>query len=37
MGGGTGDVSEITAGNKGWQYPTPDSSMESILKQVCSR
>ena len=35
MGGGTGDVQEPV--KKGWRYPPPNSSMEIILKQVCSR
>ena len=35
MGGGTGDVEEPH--KKGWKYPPPNSSGESVLKQVCSR
>ena len=35
MGGGTGDVQEPV--KKGWQYPPPNSSVENILKIVCSR
>ena len=35
MGGGNGDVQEPF--KKDWMYPPPDSSAESILKQVCNR
>lgn len=35
MGRGTGDVQEPW--NKGWRYPSPNSSSETILKSVCSR
>jgi len=35
MGGGTGDVSEPAARHKGWVYPPPKSSYETILKKVC--
>ncbi len=35
MGGGTGDISEPV--EKGWKYPSPESSIEEILKQVCSK
>ena len=35
MGGGTGDVSEPVAKNKGWKYPPPDSSIETVLNKVC--
>jgi len=28
MGGGTGEVQEPTAKNKGWKYPSPNSSQE---------
>ena len=34
MGGGTGDVQEPV--KKGWKYPSPDSSGETILKLVCA-
>ena len=34
MGGGTGDVSTQ---KQDWTYPSPNSSMEDMLKQVCSR
>ena len=37
MGGGTGDVSEPVAEHKGWTYPLPDSSQETVLKSVCSQ
>ncbi len=37
MGGGTGDISETVAELKGWKYPPPESSIEEILKQVCSK
>lgn len=35
MGEGTGDVLEHV--EKGWKYPPPESSIEEILKQVCSK
>jgi hypothetical protein len=35
MGGGTGDVQEPQ--NKGWHYPSPETSQETILKRVCSQ
>ena len=35
MGGGTGDVHEPV--KKGWKYPPPNSSIEAILKSICSR
>jgi len=35
MGKGTGDVQESI--KKHWKYPTPNSSIEYILKSVCSR
>ena len=35
MGNGTGDVEEPVAKHKGWQYPPPESSEETILKRVC--
>jgi hypothetical protein len=35
MGGGTGDVQEPV--KKGWKYPPPESSIETVLKSVCSR
>ena len=35
MGRGTGDVQESV--KKGWIYPSPNSSSETILKTVCSR
>jgi hypothetical protein len=34
MGGGTGDVQESV--KKGWKYPAPMSTGETILKAVCS-
>ena len=34
MGGGTGDVQESE--KKGWKYPAPMSTVETILKAVCS-
>tara|TARA_B100000686_G_C16653673_1_gene896933 strand:- start:128 stop:517 length:390 start_codon:yes stop_codon:yes gene_type:complete len=34
MGEGTGEIQEPV--NKSWQYPPPNSSAETILKQVCS-
>jgi hypothetical protein len=34
MGGGTGGVDNNP--DKEWNYPTPNSSAESILKQVCA-
>jgi hypothetical protein len=34
MGEGTAD---IMGPNKGWKYPTPDSSAEQILKQICGQ
>mgnify|MGYP004005018577 CR=1 FL=1 len=37
MGGGTGEVSEPVGKNGNWKYPSPNSSSETILKQVCSR
>ncbi len=35
MGGGTGD--SHSPKNPEWKYPPPNSSMETILKSVCSR
>jgi hypothetical protein len=35
MGGGTGEVHNVP--DKEWTYPPPSSSIESILKSVCSR
>ena len=35
MGGGTGDVQEPV--KKSWEYATPDSVNEIILKEVCSQ
>ena len=35
MGGGTGDVQKPI--KKGWHYPSPDSSIEAVLKRVCSQ
>ena len=35
MGGGTGDGNSPK--NPEWRYPSPNSSMEIILKSVCSR
>jgi hypothetical protein len=35
MGGGTGDT--YNDPDKEWNYPSPNSSGESILKQVCNR
>ena len=37
MGGGTSDVQEPLAENKGWQYPPPNSTVETVLKRVCSQ
>ena len=37
MGRGTGDVQEPVKALQGWQYPTPNSMNETILKSVCSR
>ena len=36
MGEGNGDVSEPMAALKGWKYPSPNSSAEMILTNVCS-
>jgi hypothetical protein len=36
MGGGTGDVSEPPEGHKGWKYPSPNSTIETVLKSVCA-
>ena len=35
MGGGTGTADNVP--DKDWDYPSPTSSGESILKSVCSR
>jgi hypothetical protein len=35
MGGGTGEI--VNTKNPEWDYPTPNSSVERILKSVCSR
>ena len=35
MGGGTGDVQEPVKAMQGWNYPTPNSVNEAILKSVC--
>ena len=35
MGGGTGDTPTIPEKHKGWNYPTPNSIDENILKTVC--
>ena len=35
MGGGTGD--SISPKNPEWKYPSPNSSIETVLKSVCSR
>jgi hypothetical protein len=37
MGGGIGDTLEPPEGNKGWKYPSPNSSAEEIIKQVCNK
>ncbi len=37
MGGGTGDVQEPVEKYKGWKYPSPGSSNEEVLKQVCKQ
>jgi len=37
MGRGTGDAQEPVKASQGWKYPSPDSSVEYILKSVCSR
>ena len=37
MGGGTGDVQEPVKKHKGWKYPPPNSSIETILKTVCNQ
>ena len=37
MGGGTGENGLIPESYKDWKYPSPNSSMETILKSVCSR
>ena len=37
MGEGTGETRELTGKHKDWQYPPPDSSIETILKRVCSQ
>jgi hypothetical protein len=34
MGGGTGDTENFP---EGWNYPPPNSSIETVLKQVCNR
>jgi len=35
MGGGTGDTNNVP--DKEWTYPPPNTSGETILKQVCNR
>ena len=35
MGGGTGRVKEPVERHKGWKYPSPDLSDETILNSVC--
>lgn len=37
MGGGTGGLREPSAGQKGWKYASPNSSIEDTLKLVCSQ
>ena len=37
MGGGTGDTSPLPESHKDWKYPPPNSTLEFILKTVCSR
>ena len=37
MGEGTGETGELTGKHKDWQYPSPDSSIETVLKQVCNQ
>jgi hypothetical protein len=37
MGEGTGDDVKITPKHKDWEHPHPNSSIEEILKQVCSK
>jgi hypothetical protein len=37
MGGGTGDVQKPLPQSKGWQYPTPNSVSEYVLKAVCNQ
>ena len=37
MGGGSVKVLELTKFHKKWMYPPPNTSAETILKQVCSR
>ena len=37
MGGGIGDTEKPVGENGDWQYPTPNSSNEDILKQVCNQ
>ena len=37
MGRGPGQVLEPKGENANWMYPSPNSSGETILKQVCSR
>jgi hypothetical protein len=35
MGGGTGDTGNVP--DEGWDYPSPDSSVEEVLQSVCNR
>ena len=35
MGGGTGEVSEPPAKDKGWKYPPPKTALGTVLKTVC--
>ena len=37
MGVGTGETPPVPKEHKDWKYPPPNSSMEIILKSVCSR
>ena len=37
MGGGTGYTPPVPKEHKDWKYPPPNSSVETILKSVCSR
>jgi hypothetical protein len=36
MGRGSGDVMKPVKEEQGWQYPTPNSVSETILKSICS-
>ena len=37
MGGGSGENIPVPEAHKDWKYPTPNSSVETVLKSVCSR